>query len=85
MAGGKRDLCKRWDRVAANINELKNGYNTSQGYACRDNWGSARYNTAQQLVGLVYDKYNNTSTYKTWRIARWNIFSAVIIQETAIW
>lgn len=55
-----------WDRVAANVNELKNGYNTSQGYACRDNWGSARYNTAQQLVGLVYDKYNNTSTYKTW-------------------
>ncbi len=55
-----------WDRVAANLDTNKNGYNTSEGYACRNDWGSARYNTACQLVGLVYDKYKNTSTYTSW-------------------
>jgi len=35
-------------------------------YVCFDDWGSARYNTAMQLVGLVYDKYNNTSKYTSW-------------------
>ena len=35
-------------------------------YISFDNWGSARYNTAMQLVGMVYDKYNNTTSYTTW-------------------
>lgn len=35
-------------------------------YVCFDDWGSARYNTAMQLVGLVYDKYNNTNKYSSW-------------------
>ncbi|MGN0613291.1 MAG: glycoside hydrolase family 9 protein, partial [Porcipelethomonas sp.] len=55
-----------WDRVADNLNTNKNNYNTSEGYACRSDWGSARYNTACQLVGLVYDKYKNTTTYTAW-------------------
>ncbi len=29
------------------------------GYAFLNQWGSARYNTAMQLIAYVYDKYNN--------------------------
>ncbi len=29
------------------------------GYAFLNTWGSARYNTAMQLIAYVYDKYNN--------------------------
>ncbi|MDD6059115.1 MAG: glycoside hydrolase family 9 protein [Ruminococcus sp.] len=35
------------------------GLETPQGYAFLNMWGSARYNTAMQLIGLVYDKYTN--------------------------
>lgn len=55
-----------WNRVSANIDVLKNGNTTPQGYACHTNWGSARYNTAQQLMGLVYDKHNSSSAYSAW-------------------
>ncbi len=55
-----------WNRVAENLDKNKNNYNTPQGYACRNDWGSARYNTACQLVGLVYDKHKNSSTYSSW-------------------
>lgn len=55
-----------WNRVSANIDVLKNGNTTPQGYACHTNWGSARYNTAQQFMGLVYDKHNSSSTYSAW-------------------
>ncbi|MGN0613292.1 MAG: glycoside hydrolase family 9 protein [Porcipelethomonas sp.] len=55
-----------WSRVSENLDKNKNGYTTSEGYYSRDSWGSARYNTACQLVGLVYDKYNNSSTYGAW-------------------
>lgn len=54
-----------WDRVSQNIDILK-GKANSEGYACHDDWGSARYNAAQQLMGLVYDKYNNSSSYTSW-------------------
>lgn len=54
-----------WNRVSQNIDILK-GKANSEGYACHDDWGSARYNTAQQLMGLVYDKYNNSSSYTSW-------------------
>lgn len=54
-----------WNRVSQNIDVLK-GKANSEGYACHDDWGSARYNTAQQLMGLVYDKYNNSSSYTSW-------------------
>lgn len=42
---------------------------TPAGYWWLDTWGSARYNTAGQLVALVYDKYNNNGKpgkYSEW-------------------
>ncbi len=42
---------------------------TPGGYAFLSQWGSARYNTAMQLIALVYDKYNNDgkpSEYSDW-------------------
>ncbi len=39
------------------------------GYAFLNKWGSARYNTAMQLIAYVYDKYNNNgqpSEYSDW-------------------
>jgi len=42
---------------------------TSGGYAFLSKWGSARYNTAMQLIALVYDKYTNNgkpSEYSDW-------------------
>ena len=32
---------------------------TPGGYAFLSVWGSARYNTAMQFIGMIYDKYNN--------------------------
>ena len=55
-----------WNRVAENLDKNINGYTNSQNYFCRKDWGSARYNTAAQLVGLVYDKYNSSSSYSSW-------------------
>ena len=34
-------------------------YSTPQGYAFMSTWGSARYDTAMQLICLIYDKYKN--------------------------
>ncbi len=42
---------------------------TPAGYWWLSTWGSARYNTAAQLVALVYDKYNNNGKpgkYSEW-------------------
>ena len=42
---------------------------TPAGYFWLNTWGSARYNTAEQLCALVYDKYNNNgkpSEYSEW-------------------
>lgn len=40
---------------------------TPQNFTCVDgSWGSARYNTALQFTGLVYDEINNTSAYQSW-------------------
>ena len=42
---------------------------TPAGYWWLDTWGSARYNTAAQLVALVFDKYNNNGEpgkYSEW-------------------
>lgn len=54
-----------WNRVAENIDNNKSNTN-SEGYYCQDNWGSARYNAALQLEGLIYDKYNNSASYTAW-------------------
>ena len=55
---------KEWDRVAANVDATK-AQTTSEGYSAINDWGSARYNTASQMVGLVYDKHNS-SKYAEW-------------------
>ena len=41
---------------------------TPAGYFWLNTWGSARYNTAAQLIALVYDKYNNNGLgkYSEW-------------------
>ena len=54
-----------WNRVAENIDNNKNN-TTSEGYFALNDWGSARYNAALQLECLLYDKYNNTSSYTSW-------------------
>lgn len=47
-----------WDEVEKAFTAWK-GLETAGGYAFRSQWGSARYNTAMQLISLVYDKYTN--------------------------
>lgn len=39
---------------------------TAQGFKFIDGWGSCRYNTAEQFLGLVYDKNNATNSFGTW-------------------
>lgn len=61
-----------WDSVEKAINTYMTGgigTITPAGYFWLNTWGSARYNTAAQLVALVYDKYNNNgqpSEYSEW-------------------
>ncbi len=47
-----------WDEVAKCL-PVWQQLETPGGYAFLNQWGSARYNTAMQLIGLVYDKYTN--------------------------
>ncbi len=47
-----------WDEVQKCFPVWKN-LETPGGYAYLNQWGSARYNTAMQLICLVYDKYTN--------------------------
>lgn len=39
---------------------------TAQGFKFIDGWGSCRYNTAEQFLGLVYDKNKATNSFGTW-------------------
>ncbi len=39
---------------------------TAQGFKFIDGWGSARYNTSEQFLGLVYDQENNSSSFGDW-------------------
>lgn len=47
-----------WEQVAKCLPTWQ-ALESPQGYAFLQVWGSARYNTAMQLIGLVYDKYTN--------------------------
>lgn len=47
-----------WDEVYKCYPTWK-ALETAGGYAFLSQWGSARYNTAMQLIGLIYDKYTN--------------------------
>lgn len=40
------------------------GTKTSQGFYVLNSWGSCRYNTSAQFMGMVYDKHANASQYK---------------------
>ena len=42
------------------------GLETEQGFAFLQQWGSARYNTAMQLICLLYDKYHNNGKPSEW-------------------
>ncbi len=59
-----------WASVAEAIDKYMTGgvgTITPAGYFWLNTWGSARYNTAAQLMALVYDKYNGgTSKYGEW-------------------
>ncbi len=44
--------------------DVMNNYVSNEGYVCLLDWGSARYNTALQYIGLLYDKASGTKTYR---------------------
>ena len=48
-----------WLQIEKAMDTWKNNYSTPQGYAFMSTWGSARYDTAMQLICLIYDKYKN--------------------------
>ena len=67
-----------WDNVAPAIGYFRNdrnalkasadvarNYVSNEGYVCLLDWGSARYNTALQYSGLLYDKVSGTNTYRS--------------------
>lgn len=61
-----------WDSVAKAIETYMSGgvgTITPAGYWWLDTWGSARYNTAAQLVALVHDKYTNNG--KAGKYSEW--------------
>lgn len=60
-----------WSSVAKAVDTYMTGgvgTITPAGYFWLNTWGSARYNTAAQLIALVYDKYNNNGPgkYSEW-------------------
>lgn len=56
-----------WGQVGKTVDVWMTQYNTPGGYAFLNEWGSARYNTAAQLMALVYDKHNGKiSKYGEW-------------------
>ena len=73
-----------WDDVSAiadfygtgsaySLNECaKNMKKSDNGYSCLLEWGSCRYNCNTQFLGLLYDKANNSSSYKDWATFQMN-------------
>lgn len=57
-----------WLQIEKMMDVWQNNYNTPAGYAFLNNWGSARYNTAAQLIALVYDKHHGDTAgeYSDW-------------------
>ena len=53
------DPADYWAMIEKALDTWSTKYNTPQGYAFLSQWGSARYDTAMQLVALVYDKYHS--------------------------
>ncbi len=66
-----------WSQIAKTIDNWMNGTVpkiTPGGYAFLNQWGSARYNTATQLLALVYDKHHGdkASKYGEWAKSQMN-------------
>jgi len=60
-----------WSQIAKTVDGWMSGKSvtiTPGGYSFLNQWGSARYNTATQLLALVYDKYHGDepSKYSEW-------------------
>lgn len=55
-----------WNTVKETLDIWQKNYNTPQGYACIDRWGSARYNTNAQYLALLYSKYKGDMAYANW-------------------
>lgn len=55
-----------WSAVKKTLDIWKNNYNTPQGYACINEWGSARYNADAQFLALLYSKYKGDMSYAQW-------------------
>ena len=48
------------------MTQIPNKNSSGDNYFCVDDWGSARYDTSMQYVGLLYDKMKNTNQYTSW-------------------
>ena len=61
-------LIEDWETVGDTLSDLisTNSYKTPQGFYYFTDWGSNRYNCNTQIIGLIYDKYNNTTEYTSW-------------------
>ncbi|MCD7800193.1 MAG: glycoside hydrolase family 9 protein [Ruminococcus sp.] len=54
------------NQVKTTLSTFQNKTKAEGVFNCQDNWGSARYNTAMQLVALIYDKHQGTNDYGEW-------------------
>ncbi|MDE6026039.1 MAG: glycoside hydrolase family 9 protein [Lachnospiraceae bacterium] len=48
------------------VMNINDGTTFADGYRCLADWGSARYNTSMQYIGLLYDELNKSNTYEKW-------------------
>ena len=62
----KENDAEYWGVVKETLDIWQKDYNTPEGYACIDEWGSARYNTDAQFLAVLYSKYNNDMSYANW-------------------
>ncbi|MBQ4465090.1 MAG: glycoside hydrolase family 9 protein [Oscillospiraceae bacterium] len=53
------DPADYWAMIEKALDVWEKNYSTPQGYSFLSTWGSARYDTAMQLIHLLYDKYHN--------------------------
>ncbi|RCX08291.1 endoglucanase Cel9P [Anaerobacterium chartisolvens] len=66
-----------WSQIAKTVDNWMQGRTptiTPAGYSFLSQWGSARYNTATQLLALVYDKHHGDtpSKYSQWAKSQMN-------------
>ena len=61
-------LIEDWSTIENTLDDLISDkqYQTTQGFCYFSDWGSNRYNCNTQIIGLIYDKYNNSDKYTSW-------------------